>query len=202
MATVKSDVLATEGSIGAVDDIIGSKLLSVIKFISLLVVMDITSNNVTSERISDDVGNGVILSVTTVLDSTDDIKVSNCIVEYNAIVISILKELAVGRVLVACTSIDCIELGCITVAAEAGDKVSTTGGSVELITAIKLKISTGVTSTLLMSFAVEITNVSVIRKLLWILLLPVDCIVRVDVVAVISSTVTSSVDKIVELVIG
>ena len=138
------------------------------------------------------------------LDSTDDIKVSNRIVEDNAIVISILKELAVGRVLVACTSIDCIELGCITVAAEAGDKVSTTGDSVELITAIKLKISTGVTSTLLMSFAVEITNVSVIRKLLWILLdiIPVDCIVRVDVVAVISSTVTSSVDKIVELVIG
>jgi len=148
-----------------------------------------------------------MLSVTTVLDSTDDIKVSNCIVEDNAIVMSILKELAVGRVLVACTSIDCIELGCITVAAEAGDKVSTTGGSEELIIAIKLLmvlISTEVTSTLLMLFTMEVTNVSVISKLLWVLLdiIPVDCIVRVDVVAVISSTITLSVDKIVELVIG
>ena len=202
-STVKNDVPVTEGSIGGVGDIIGSKLLSVIKFISLLVMIETASDDVISERTPDDAsvdGNSVPL---TVLDSTDDVKVSNCIVEGNSIV-RVTLEFPMDGVLVACTFIDSTELNCITVAFEAGNKVSTTVDSVELITVIKLLmvlISTEVTSTLLMLSAMEIT---VISKLLWILLdiNPVDCIIRVDVVIVISSTVTSSLDNIVELVIG
>ena len=133
------------------------------------------------------IGNGVMLNVTTVVDSTDDVRVSNCIVEGNFIIVLILIKFTDDRVLVACTSV-----------VEAGNKLSSV---IKLLTVL---ISTEVTSALLMLSAMEVTNVSVISKLLWILLdiISVDCIIRVDVVIVISSTVTSSLDKTVGLVIG
>ena len=70
MSFVKSDVLAAEGSIGADGDTIGSKLLSVIKFISLLVkrlVMDTRSKDGELNGVS---VNNIEVSKTECVDTT------------------------------------------------------------------------------------------------------------------------------------
>ena len=69
-STVKNVVPVTEGSIGGVGDIIGSKLLSVITFISLLVellVMDTTSNDGELDGVS---VNNIEVSKTESVDAT------------------------------------------------------------------------------------------------------------------------------------
>ena len=185
-----SDVVVTEGNSGVVVTatvgvISSSKLLSVIKFITLsvdLLVMDTTSGVVIDE--ANDVVNVTVES--------DSVTVSITVSVLNALVVD-------GVLLTACTSSE-------------GDGVTKVGADdVELTIVIKLLIGSGIlvdiTST---PSTVEVTsdanNVSVVSKLLLILLdiiISVDCISDEGVVIVDKLLIlTTSVNNTVELVIG
>ena len=189
-----SDVVVTEGNSGVVVTatvgvISSSKLLSVIKFITLSVdwlVMDTTSGVVIDE--ANDVVNVTVES--------DCITVSITVSVLNALVVD-------GKMLLtACTS---SEGDGVTKAVNVG------ADDVELTIVIKLLIGSGilvdVTST---PSIVEVTsdtnNVSVVSKLLLILLdiiISVDCISDEGVVIFNKLLIlTTSVNNTVELVIG
>ena len=195
-----SDVVITEGNSGVVVTatvgvISSSKLLSVIKFITLSVdwlVIDTTSGVVIDE--ANDVVNVTVES--------DCITVSITVSVLNALVVD-------GVLLTACTS---SEGDGVTKAVKPSNVESVGADDEELTTVIKLlNIGSGilvdVTST---PSTVEVTsdtnNVSVVSKLLLILLditISVDCISDEEVVIVDKLLIlTTSVNNTVELVIG
>ena len=223
-----SDVVVTEGGSGVVVTAVGvisdSKLLSVIRFITLLVerlVMDTTSDGVIKDGALDGISDANDVTNVTV-EPIDNIRVLDCITVSVSCTVSVLNVLVIdGRVLLGtCMSSDCIEEDDVKMAVEAASNKESVRDSVELTNEIKLligsKILVDITSVLSTVEDISDTNnVSVVSKLLCIPLETITLVilmsagsdivdegVMIVVKLPIVTTSVDSVNSIIELVTG